>query len=132
MFIILQNNNIFIKSKKIFLDYFNVQLLNQKINSFDLITTKDKLKIIFKLHFSRTLRQLKTYFNLIEEFREYIFYYANIAKFLQNRKTKLLRFESIVDNARKFYTIKIKMRDLRSKKSLFSKHYNFYCSNRRI
>ena len=65
MFIVLQNNNLFIKSTKIFLKYFTVQLLNQKINFFKLVTFKNKFKTIFKLHFLRIFQQLKTYLNFI-------------------------------------------------------------------
>ena len=34
--------------------------------SLDLVTSKEKLKIIAKLHFSRILRQLETYLDLID------------------------------------------------------------------
>ena len=41
--------NITISFIKIFLRYLNVNLLNKKINSFDLISLKDKLKVISNL-----------------------------------------------------------------------------------
>ena len=55
-FSILMNNNISIKFIKIFLDYFNVSLLKSKMNSLKLIIVENKLKVIVKLRFSRTLR----------------------------------------------------------------------------
>ena len=56
----------FIKFTKTFLNYFNVSLLKQKINSFELIIVENKLKTIAKLQFFRTLRQLKLYLNMID------------------------------------------------------------------
>ena len=66
IFEILTENNISIKSIKIFIDYPSISLLNQKVNFFDLTTTKKKLNVIIKLRFFRTFRQLKTYLNFTE------------------------------------------------------------------
>ncbi len=66
MFFILIANEIFVNSKKVFLRYEFVQLLNQKIDFLELSTDEEKLKAIFKLKFSRTLKQLKTYLDLID------------------------------------------------------------------
>ena len=65
IFNILNANNIIIKFEKAFLNYFTMQLLNQKVNFFKLVIAKDKLRIIFKLRFLRNLQQLKMYLNLI-------------------------------------------------------------------
>ena len=53
IFDMLDSNNISIKSKKTFIDYFTIHLLNQKINSLKLIIAKKKLKIIFHFFFRR-------------------------------------------------------------------------------
>ena len=58
--------NIVINSKKTFIDYLFVKLLNQKINSLDLFTNKEKLKIIISLQFLYTLISLEHYLRLIE------------------------------------------------------------------
>ena len=58
--------NIIINSKKTFIDYFSVKLLSQKINSLDLFTNKEKLKIIVSLQFLYTLISLEHYLRLIE------------------------------------------------------------------
>ena len=105
----LINNNIFIKSIKIFLDYLLTFLLYQKINSFELITSKKKLKTITKLYFSRIFRQLKTYLSLINWLRDYVSHYIDISKLFQNRKIKLLRNDSIVENARRIYFNKTRL-----------------------
>jgi hypothetical protein len=60
----LIKNEIFVNFKKVFIEYFSVQLLKQKIDSLSLITDEEKLKAIAKLKFSRTLCQLKTYLEL--------------------------------------------------------------------
>jgi hypothetical protein len=66
VFFILITNEISINSKKAFLSYAFVQLLDQRVDSFELSTDEEKLKTIFKLKFLRTLKQLKTYFDLID------------------------------------------------------------------
>ena len=66
VFKILVENNVSIKSTKTFLNYPSVSLLDQKIDSLDLATSKEKLRTIFKLRFSRVLRQLETYLNLTD------------------------------------------------------------------
>ena len=85
--------NIFIKFTKTFIDYLFVQLLDQKINFFKLFINKKKLKTIVKFQFSRIFRQLKTYLNLIDWFKEYMSHYVDVSKILQ-KKIILLKFFS--------------------------------------
>ena len=77
--------------KKFFFDYFTIALLDQKIDVFDLIIAIDKLKIIIKLNFSYTLKNLKIYLNFTEWLREFVTFYAQKTNALQRRKTFLLR-----------------------------------------
>ena len=114
----LQFNNIFVKIIKIFVDYFSVQLLNQKINFFDLITIENKFKIIIKFKFSNIFHQLETYFDFIDWLREYIFHYIDIFKFLQNRKIELLRFDFVVESVRRTYVVKTRIQDSTQKKKI--------------
>ena len=65
IFVVLTNNNIFIKLTKIYLNYSNVVLFDQKMNSLKFVIFEKKLKTIAKLHFSHIFRQLKTYLSLI-------------------------------------------------------------------
>ena len=58
--------NIAINSKKAFIDYLSVKLLDQKINSLDLFTDEEKLKVIASLQFSYTLISLEHYLRLID------------------------------------------------------------------
>ena len=90
VFDMLQTNNIFIKFNKTFLNYFNMTLLNQKMNFFDLFINVKKLKIIIKIQFFKILRSLETYFDFIDYLREYVSFYVDVFKILQIKKTKLL------------------------------------------
>ena len=106
IFDMLDSNNISIKSKKTFIDYFTIHLLNQKINSLKLIIAKKKLKIIFRFFFSKTLQLLNIYFDFMNWMRDYVFMYADISQSLQQLKTELLREELVVDaTRRKFFKI---------------------------
>ena len=103
VFVVLTNNNIFIKSTKIYLKYSNVALFDQKINSLKFVIFEKKLKTIAKLHFSRIFRQLKTYLSLTNWLRDYISHYVDVFKSFQNRKIEFFRNEFVVENVRRIY-----------------------------
>jgi hypothetical protein len=106
IFIILINNEIFVNlKKKIFLKYFSIQLLDQKMNSLNLTIDEKKLKTIVKLKFSRTLKQLEHYLELIEWMRKYVLNYVEVSQSLQNRKTLLLKSFSIVESVRRKFSL---------------------------
>ena len=92
---------------KFFLEYFTIQFLNLRVNAFELFTLKEKLKAIIDFKFFETFQNLEIYLKFIEWFREYIFYYAQKAEFLQIKKIMMLRL---------FSNIKEKFRKLCSKK----------------
>ena len=54
-----------LKSFKVYLNYLLITLLKQYVIVFDFITITKKLKIILKLRFSRTFKNLKHYLNFI-------------------------------------------------------------------
>ena len=110
VFEILKQNNIFIKSIKIFIDYSFVFLFDQKIDFLRLITIDEKLKVIVRLRFSRNLRQLKSYLNLIDWMRDYVFFYVDINKSSQKRKTEMFRHDSSSDNARRIYVFMTRLK----------------------
>ena len=102
VFSTLEKMNIYLLSRKSFLDYPSIQLLSQKIDILKLATAEEKLVVITNLFFSRTLAQLKKYLDFIEYLRQYIAYYVGITKPLQLRKTFLNKFNrSMRGNARK-------------------------------
>ena len=125
VFEMFQINTIFIKLIKTFFDYFSIALLEQKMNFFDLFTSIDKLKIIVKIQFSKTFRFLKIYFEFIEYFREYVFFYADVFKSFQIKKIELFKSIFIVDNARKFYASRIRLKNSTSLKKKVFKIFQF-------
>ena len=117
----LNLNNIFLQSAKVFIDYSIVQLLGQKVNSFDLTTIENKLRIIALLKFFKNFRQLKSYLSLIKFLREYIFYYAEIFKPLQVQKIELFRNDFKVNNKRKACFNKTRLQHFIEKKIIVFK-----------
>ena len=109
-------NNISIKSKKIFIDYFTVHLLKQKMNFLELTTTEKKLKTISRLSYSKTLQSLKIYLKLIEWLRDYVFMYVDVAKSFQKLKIELLRNASVTNNVKKIFSRIIRMKNFISRK----------------
>ena len=109
IFSMLKENNISIKPTKAFLAYPTVQLLGQKVTSLGLSTSEEKLRAIAKLEFPSNLRQLETYLGLTGWLRNYIPYYAGIAKPLQDRKTELLSLAPKSGNSRRSFASKTKV-----------------------
>ena len=82
IFNVLKINNISINSKKVYIEYSSINLLNQHVNFFDFAIDEQKLKAIAQFVFLKTLEQLETYLDLIDWFRNYIEAYAAKSKFL--------------------------------------------------
>ena len=118
VFSVLDKNNISIKLIKIFLSYSSISLLDQKIDSLDLVTFEEKLKTIVKLRFSRTLRQLETYLDLTSWLRDYISHYVDISKSFQNRKIELLRDESTIESVKRVYFSKTRVQHSTTEKTV--------------
>ena len=89
------NKNISLNFINIFLIYFEITLLEQRINVFDLTTTKNILKAIVLLKISKTFAKFEIYLKLIDYIKQYIHYYVSLFRFLQDFKTSLLKTESI-------------------------------------
>ncbi len=66
IFVLFQKMNITLKIVKTYLEYLTITLLDQKVDSLDLFTIKNKLKTIAKMSFFKTLKDLKTYLNAID------------------------------------------------------------------
>ena len=78
-----------------FFKYSTIALLDQKVNNLNMIIINEKFIVIQNLRFLISLKHLKTYFDKIEYFCQYVLYYAQKAKFLQDRKIHLLRNELV-------------------------------------
>ena len=68
IFKLLTEKDICLFSKKSFLDYLTVQLLNQYVNTLELATAEDKLAVIINIEFSHTLFTLKKYLEILTTF----------------------------------------------------------------
>ena len=113
IFDLLNSKNIFLSSIKLFLNYFSIQLLKQKVDVFELITVVEKIETIAKLKFSKTLKDFEIYLNFIEWLRHYVSYFAQKSNVLQFRKTNLLRQISFNKSiSRKAYAIRINLNDV--------------------
>jgi hypothetical protein len=69
----LLSYNVILNSKKVFLDYSSIMLLDQMIDALDLIIVEEKLTVIVNLVFSYTLKKLKIYVDLTDHLRVYVF-----------------------------------------------------------
>ena len=108
IFQLLNSYNIRLSSKKSYLKYFIVALLNQKMNVFDFIIVANKLTIIVNLRFFYIFKNLKSYLNFIDWLRNYIIWYVQKSNSLQFRKTMLFRSSSSnKKRQRKMYFVKI-------------------------
>ena len=67
--------NIIIILTKIYLNYFNINLLSRKVDFLKIIIIKNKLKAINKIFYFNILEDLKYYLNLIKYFRNSIHFY---------------------------------------------------------
>ena len=106
--------------EKFFLDYSSVQLLEQRVDTLDLVTSEAKLAVITSLEFSHTLLQLETYLGMMNYLQQYISSYAVIVKSLQLQKTLLnqclwKKHTSIRQNGQKWLTSHTNMTEPTSK-----------------
>ena len=51
--------------------------------------------------------------------RDYVFFYVDINKSLQKRKTKMFRYNSLIDNIRRTYVFKIRLKKIFQLKIVF-------------
>ena len=75
IFVSFVKMNVILKSFKIFLKYFIVILLKQKIDSLNLIIFNEKLKTIFVFKFFVTLRHFETYLRKTSYLQHYVSFY---------------------------------------------------------
>ena len=59
----LHINLVLIKS---YINFSDIKLLEQQVDSFDMSTSKTKLKTLSSLKFSQTLQQLESYLDLVK------------------------------------------------------------------
>ncbi len=99
-----------IQPTKSYLDYPDVVLLGQRVNSLGLFTSKEKLKAVRLLKYSETLGALEYYLGLTGYLRSYIHYYAQLASPLQALKTSLLKKAPESGQQRRAYASKTRLK----------------------
>ena len=112
MFALFDKLNIALKLSKIYLSYFIISLLKQKIDRFEFFIAQKKLVVIFRLKFSLTLKNSKIYLSMIDYLRDYVVFYAQKIDALRRRKTMLLKsFSSNKKRVRKNFSRRISIHD---------------------
>lgn len=91
LFTLFRERRVSLNPQKSFLGYPSVTLLGQHVDSLGMSTSADKIRAIKALGFPRSLRDLEIYLGLTGWLRSSIHRYAQIAKPLQERKTRLTR-----------------------------------------
>ena len=104
IFNLFDKMNIALKLSKSYVGYPTVALLKQKVDNFGFNSSVDKLEVIRAIKFPRKFKDFETYVGMINYFRNYVPYYAQLIKPLQRRKTTLLRGSPIQSNARKAFS----------------------------
>jgi hypothetical protein len=112
MFQRLLEHDIKFNSNKTFLKFSSMTLLDQHVNDLDLHAVKNKIAVILNWKFFAILKILKIYLEFIEWLRDYVVWYAQKAKLLQERKTMLLKNSSShKEFVRKAYFFKIVLKN---------------------
>ena len=105
LFQLFVDYNISISPTKTYLGYPDVNLLGQRVNSLGLTSSEEKLRAISRLRYPKTLGALEHYLGLTGYLRQYVHFYAQLAKPLQELKTTLLKESpSIAGRPRKKYS----------------------------
>ena len=101
--------NISIKLTKTFLNYPDVRLLGQEVNTLGLTTTKEKLDAIRLLQYPLKGGALEYYLGLTDYLHSYIYYYTQLTKPLQSLKTIMLKSAPLSGQQQKAYALKTKL-----------------------
>ena len=112
LFEIFPKYNISISPTKSYLNYPDLALLGQRVNSLGLTTLEQKLEVIRFLSYPETLGALKYYLGLTGYLRSYIHFYAQLATPLQSLKTALLRGAPLSGQQQKASASKTKLGSL--------------------
>ena len=109
LFEIFLKYNISISPTQSYLNYPDMVLLGQRVNSLGLTTLEQKLEAIQLLSYPETFGALEYYLGLTGYLRSYIHFYAQLAAPLQSVKTALLRDAPLGGQQRRAYASKTKL-----------------------
>ena len=76
------------------------------MNEFSMIISKKWITVIQELKFSETFKNFKIYLSLTDWLYQYIFYYAQLTEFLQNKKITLFHKNFTAEKSQKKYSKK--------------------------
>ena len=96
---------------KTYLDYSSIILLEQWVDRFDMTISEKQIAIIQEIEFLKNLKDLEIYLDFTEWLWQYISYYAQLIKSLQQRKIILLQNDLIKEKSRKKYSKKTQIAD---------------------
>lgn len=109
LFKIFVTYNILIKLTKTYLNYLDIGLLGQRVNSLGLTISNDKLRTIQLLHYLDILGALKYYLGLTGYLCSYIHFYTKLTKPLQSLKTFFLKCVLVSGAQRCVFTLRTKL-----------------------
>ena len=109
LFDIFLHYNISIKPAKSYLNYPDIGLLGQQVNSLGITTSEEKLRAIQLFTYPDTLGALEYYLGLTGYLRNYIHFYMQIAASLQALKTSFLRHAPVRGQQHRAYALKTKL-----------------------
>jgi hypothetical protein len=128
----LQNYNVTLNSKKVFLEYLSIVLFDQIVNALNLMTAEKKLVAIVNLVFSLTLKKLKIYLDLIDYLRVYVSWYAQVSLSLQERKILLLKDDLVKSKSRRAFAKRISLNQSIEAKKRFYEHLQQILSDKKF
>ena len=111
IFALFDKWQITLKISKTYLSFFSISLLSQKIDNFELTTTKKKFKVITDLSFPKTFKELEIYLKMTGYFRDYVSYYVQKSEALNKKKTGLLKGDLMKKSTRKNFSFKTLMKN---------------------
>ena len=106
IFFLFNRFEISLNKIKTYFRYLFIIFLDQQMNKFSMIISEKWITVIQELKFLKTLKNFEIYLNLINWLHQYIFYYAQLIKSLQNKKTALFHKSSIAEKSQKKYSKK--------------------------
>ena len=104
-----KNSEVILTLFKCHFVYFSIKVLNYYVSRLELSTLNEKIEIIQKMKFSRSLRELEIEFNFFEYYYIFVDYYVAIVRSLMQLKTRNFKENSIKDRSRKKHVIKLRL-----------------------
>ena len=103
---VLENSEVSLSLTKCHFVYQSVKLLEHHVSQLEISTAEDKIEVIKKMLFFKTLKQLEVEVSFFNYYRQFIHHYVVIVKLLNHLKTVHLQPASWKEKIRKQYTKK--------------------------